>query len=353
MGDGLEVQLHELRSLIAAQAREIASLRAEVRRAELGRTDITDANLAPGQRAAAVPAPAPTLSRRAFARLGAMAGVGAAATVAALGADSSPAAAAEGSAVLLGKDNGGATARTGIFASGRGLFATLADPQVGVGDQPFSAGVVAKGTVGVLGAGSGENGAGLYATDGVINGSASDGSGLCAGVQVWLQGPANTSPAISAETDGVGQGLSVALTSASNQQPAIYIVNSGSGSGLFLSDSHGLNGVFGVNGAVRRPDGFGAGVIAHLANPNNLSPAVVAHTQGHGNALEAKAASGVAVSASSARGAAAQFSSPVAHLRLIPGPGDHPAEGQAGDLFVDAGAHLWYFRGPGGWVKLA
>jgi hypothetical protein len=305
--DEPQVELAELQRLVAAQACEIATLRADVRRIERGAAGEVDASPTPDLAAEENRSrPGPTVSRRAFARLGVMASVGAAAAVAGLGADASPAAAAEGSAVLLGKDNGGATARTGIFAPGASLYATLADPGVDIGkqpldNQPFTAGVVGKGTVGVLGAGLNETGAGIYATDSAINASAPDGSGLCTGVASWLQGPANQSSAIYAQSDGLGDGLTVLLTSPSNQQPAIRAVNEGSGPGP---------------------------------------------------GLEASATSGAAVSASSTTGPAAQFSSPVAQLRLKPGPSDHPKEGETGDFFVDAAGHLWFCKDPGTWAKL-
>jgi len=305
--DEPQVELAELQRLVAAQACEIATLRADVRRIERGAAGEVDASPTPDLAAEENRSrPGPTVSRRAFARLGVMASVGAAAAVAGLGADASPAAAAEGSAVLLGKDNGGATARTGIFAPGASLYATLADPGVDIGkqpldNQPFTAGVVGKGTVGVLGAGLNETGAGIYATDSAINASAPDGPGLCTGVAAWLQGPANQSSAIYAQSDGLGDGLTVLLTSPSNQQPAIRAVNEGSGPGP---------------------------------------------------GLEASATSGAAVSASSTTGPAAQFSSPVAQLRLKPGPSDHPKEGETGDFFVDAAGHLWFCKDPGTWAKL-
>ena len=354
----LQVELAELQRLVAAQACEIATLRADVRRIERGAAGEVDAS--PTSDLAAEEnrsGPGPTVSRRAFARLGVMASVGAAAAVAGLGADASPAAAAEGSAVLLGKDNGGATARTGIFAPGASLYATLADPAVDIGkqpldNQPFTAGVVGKGTVGVLGAGLNETGAGIYATDSAINASAPDGSGLCTGVAAWLQGPANESSAIYAQSDGLGDGLTVLLTSPSNQQPAIRAVNEGSGPGLFVTDGYGIKGFLVTDNAVRRTAGSGPGLVAQLTNPDNLSAAVAAHTVGPGPGLEASATSGAAVSASSTTGPAAQFSSPVAQLRLKPGPSDHPKEGETGDFFVDAAGHLWFCKDPGTWAKL-
>jgi hypothetical protein len=99
--------------------------------------------------------------------------------------------------------------------------------------------------------------------------------------------------------------------------------------------------------------GTGPGLVTQLKNPNNLSPTIVTKTLGTGTGLEASAISGTAVSASSTTGPAAQFSSPVAHLRLKPGAVDHPAEGESGDVFVDAAGNLWFCKDHGTWVKLA
>ena len=126
---GLQVQLSELQHLVAAQASEIDALRAEVRGSVRGGTTIVGPRSAPDvARQGGRPGPDPKVTRRDFARLAAMTGVGAAAaTVGALGADVSPAAAAVGRDVLLGKDNKGATRRTGIFATSGSPYATLAD----------------------------------------------------------------------------------------------------------------------------------------------------------------------------------------------------------------------------------
>lgn len=358
--DDLQVQLSELQRLVADQAREIAGLRADVRRLEDDNAGLVQAR-SPAEASEGTKASgaAPTLSRRAFARLGAMAGVGAAAGAAAvLGSNASPAVAAEGAGVLLGKDNGGATARTGIFATGGSLYATLADPEVAIGDSPLgaktvAAGVAAKGTIGVLGAGIGQNGAGVYATDNAINASATAGSELCTGVEVWLQGAANENSAIYAQSDGLGDGLTVLLTSPSNQNCAINAINGGSGPAIWATDQNGLKGFLVAEDTVRRVGGTGPGLLAQLRNPNNGSPAVAAHTLGWGNGLEVSATSGAAVSATSTTGPAMELSSHVAHLRFTPGPADHPAEGETGDLFVDAAGHLWFCRDPGAWVKLA
>lgn len=106
--DDLQVRLSELQRLVEAQALEIAGLRADVRRSEPGNTAIAARNPTSDIAGKVGPSePSQKLSRRAFARLGAMAGVGAAAaaTVAVLGADASPAGAVVGRDVLLGKDN--------------------------------------------------------------------------------------------------------------------------------------------------------------------------------------------------------------------------------------------------------
>jgi hypothetical protein len=360
VSDDLQVQLSELQRLVAAQADEIARLRADMRRFEDKNAATALAGGTSGDTGEGrPPGPGPKISRRAFARLGAMAGLGAATVAAAvLTADASPAAAAEGADVLLGKDNDGATARTGVFATGATLYATLADPDVGIGNTPLggktvTAGVVGKGTVGVIGAGSGAMGIGIYATDSPLNASAAAGSELCTGLGVWLQGAANENSAIYAQSDGLGEGLSVFLTSPSNQQSAVYAVNLGSGPGVWATDQSGFHASLVPDDNVQRPGGTGPGLLAQLRNRYNGSPAVAAHTAGTGPALEAMASSGAGISASSTTGPAAQLSSPVAHLRLKPGRAGHPAEGEAGDLFVDAAAHLWFCKDPGTWARLA
>jgi hypothetical protein len=212
---------------------------------------------------------------------------------------------------------------------------------------------VGKGTVGVIGAGSGATGIGIYATDSPLNASAAAGSELCTGLGVWLQGAANENSAIYAQSDGLGEGLSVFLTSPSNQQSAVYAVNLGSGPGVWATDQSGFHASLVPDDNVQRPGGTGPGLLAQLRNRYNGSPAVAAHTAGTGPALEAMANSGSGISASSTTGPAAQLSSPVAHLRLKPGRAGHPAEGEAGDLFVDAAAHLWFCKEPGTWARLA
>ncbi len=350
-------QLAALRQLVDTQALEIANLRADVRHLELGRSGAPQTSATadvPDERGGK--APEPTLSRRAFARLGAMAGVGAAAaTVAGFGVDTSPAAAMEGADVRLGKDNRGAIARTGIFGAGASTFATLADPKVNVSEiPPADAGVVGNGSIGILGCGVGADGYGVLVTDGPINGSPAEGSGLCTGVSVTLEGPANNNSAVNASTYGTGVCMAAYVLSPSSIAETIVAANLGQGACILVQDSSGnLKELLAGDQAVKRPLGFGPGLVAQLENPDNLSPAVAAHTLGSGPGLDARATSGAAVSASSVTGPAAELSSDVAHLRLVPGPGEHPAEGASGDLFVDAAGHLWFCRDPGSWVKLA
>ena len=337
MSDDLQVQLSELQCLVAAQADEIARLRADMRRFEDKNAASAPAGGTSGDTGEGrPPGPGPKISRRAFARLGAMAGLGAATAAAAvLTADASPAAAAEGGGVLLGKDNDGATARTGVFATGATLYATLADPDVDIGNTPLSvktvtAGVVGKGTVGVIGAGSGATGIGMYATDSPLNASSAAGSELCTGLGVWLQGAANENSAIYAQSDGLGDGITVLLTSPSNQQSAVRSVNEGSGPAVWATDQSGLQGFLVPDANVRRRAGTGPGLLAQLGNRYNGSAAVAAHTAGTGPAVEAMANSGSGISASSTTGPAAQLSSTVAHLRLKPGrPATRPKAKQA------------------------
>jgi hypothetical protein len=354
--DSREVQLAHLQRIVAAQGREIAALRAELRRLETSRVAM-DAVVRPdvADPANADDAP-PTMNRRAFARLGALAGAGAAVTAAAILTGGAPsAAAAEGEPVLLGKDNVGASARTGIFNASLDLYATLADPSLSVGFAPVTTGVFGKGSYGVVGAGLGLQGAGVYGTDNAINGSQRGDAGLCVGVLGYIDSPTNPSPAVSAVTNGTGPALQAVIDSGESTAPVVLVVNQGAGANIEIVDSNQV-----VDGgeiqdqiadATPRLLGRGPGVVVRLQNPDNQSPALVASTTGSGPGLEVVANS-TAISAKSTNGVAAELSSQVAHLRLVPGTGSHPASGQTGDIFVDSAGDLWYCRHGTIWTSL-
>jgi hypothetical protein len=105
------------------------------------------------------------------------------------------------------------------------------------------------------------------------------------------------------------------------------VVNQGAGANIEIVDSSQV-----VNGgeiqdqiadAAPRSLGRGPGVVVRLQNPDNQSPALVASTTGSGPGLEVVANS-TAISAKSTSGVAAELSSQVAHLRLVPGTGSIP-----------------------------
>jgi len=278
---------------------------------------------------------------------------GAAVGLAALVTDSvistQPVSAAEGDNVLLGKDNSGATARTGIFSgTDNPQWAELAVPDdptyssTGVIGFGQNYGVVGTGVVGVGGVGTGTHGVGVTGnstgTRGVgVYGTAAAGIGVYGvgtygvsgegdtgvhgtgdtygvygtdegvnsnvAVAASLTNTSNTSPALSATTNGLGPGVYVTLSNASNDSPAVEALTFGTGSAVFAETSGGGNavsaysqsaaalygqaasgaGVWGSDGS----SGTGPGLYGSLLNPANASPAMKATTAGTGSALAA------------------------------------------------------------------
>ena len=285
-----------------------------------------------------------------FSRRGALLALGgaAASAVAILGTDAAPAAAAQGADVVLGQDNLGAKARTGIFSTTSELFLTVADPSVTVDGAATTAGVVGSGGHGLVGSGTAQDGWGVLGTDSGINGSG--GSSACGGVTGLITNPANPNFAVQGQTAGVAAAMFAAVTNESSFAPALYTLNQGAGAGVLSTDLGG--GSEGARAAGSRA-GTGPGVVSEIRNTENRSAAIMASTAGPGHALDVQASSGAALSASSTQGPGAQFASSVAQLRLTPGRTRHPESGQVGDLFVDVAGHLWFCRGTTTWVKLA
>ena len=92
-------------------------------------------------------------------------------------------------------------------------------------------------------------------------------------------------------------------------------------------------------------NGVGAAISTSITNTASTSAAVTATTNGKRNALYGNGGA-------HARGAT--LVSNVAQMRLTPGPStSHPANGMAGDLYVDKTNRLWFSKGATSWVQLA
>ena len=131
---------------------------------------------------------------------------------------------------------------------------------------------------------------------------------------------------------------------------AVHALNNGSGAEAVLADSS-ANGVWAVAGSggdgVVGMNGLGETGV-HGISIGQDAPAVWAEGQvGGGPGLKATSAS--------ARGVVA--SGKLAQLQLTPGKqATHPKRGEAGDLFVDKSARLWFCKVGGGtatWVQVA
>jgi hypothetical protein len=332
------------------------------------------------------------LSRREFARWGALAVAGAA--VAAVGVDATPAAAANGTAITVGEQvdtTSGSGDATVLYALGGGEFS---DGVLTVTDTPFAdfssdymlgavsgyagnantalagvsgyaandigAGVqgVNEEGVGVMGVttdGNGVsgtangNGAGVYgvasgAGSGVI-GSSDSGYGVQAfsdngtGLHAYTFG---TGPAIIGDaTDASGPGVQ-GLASAG---PAAVLGAGTSGSPGLSGTSDSGSGVVGTSGTgpsvLGHDSGTGTaiGVEGQITNKKNSSPAVYGTTAG--------------------TGAGGKFSAKNAQLQLVPSSlKAPPTTGTMGQFLVDASGNLWYCKVSKGtsaaeWVQLA
>jgi hypothetical protein len=142
-----------------------------------------------------------------------------------------PAQAAQGSPVLEGQDNTGATVRTAVFTTGNNEFAILADPN--------SSG---RGSLGVYG----------FAQDTGVLGEAASGSSFGIGV---VGNGAGNGPGVSGSAAGVGDGV----TGFSSGTGAGVFGTSTSGAGV---DGHGATGVQGF--------GTGIGVLAFGTGNNGV-----------------------------------------------------------------------------------
>jgi hypothetical protein len=155
-------------------------------------------------------------------------------------ASATPAQATQGSAVIEGQDNTGATSRTGVFTTGNTEFGILADPNT---SGNGSLGVYGHGqTAGVLGEAAG-NGIGVVGT----------GGGIGAGVEGIGGSPDGNG--VVGQGSGAGQGL---LGIGGSGGEGVRGVGGGSANGVT-----GIGGITGGNGVDGRAvSAAGAGVLA-------------------------------------------------------------------------------------------
>jgi hypothetical protein len=157
-----------------------------------------------------------------------------------------PASATQDSAVLLGEDNGGATARTGVFYTGNTVLGVLADGKslYGVQGQDNSTG----GGIGVLGQST--NGTAVYGigptgvlgsgTDYGVYGS-DEGAFSNIAVAASLTNPANAAPALKAETGGRGNAVEATINNTANPSAAVSATTNGTGNAVSGSITNAAN----------------------------------------------------------------------------------------------------------------
>jgi len=173
-------------------------------------------------------------------------------------ASGAPAQATQGSAVLLGQDNTGATARTGLFDTG-GESAVLADPgtHIGVagkggGNGPGVQGTGAGSGSGVVGTGGASGGAGVTGF-GVGNGTGVIGNGN--GFGSGVVGNAGSGDAHGVQGFGSGTGAGLVGTGGASG-PGMVGSGKGNGAGVVGIGAGSGAGVEGIGGAK------GVGVLA-------------------------------------------------------------------------------------------
>jgi hypothetical protein len=162
-------------------------------------------------------------------------------------AGATPAQAAQGSPVLEGRDNTGATSRTGVFTTGNTEFGILADPNtsgkgsLGVYGHGGDAGVFGAGSgfgIGVFGAGGASGGVGMEGQGGGGSGSGVVGAGSGGGSGMVATGGASNGFGVVANGGGAGTGV---------------VANGGTGGGSGLVGTGGGSDGIGVSGIGRGP----------------------------------------------------------------------------------------------------
>lgn len=298
---------------------------------------------------------------RAFSRRGMIAGAVAAgagivATGMLIGAE--PASATQGSAVLLGADNTGATSRTGLFSTDNTWVAQLADPTegYGVGGQDNSgttsgiavSGISESGTgvygssagTGVYGTSSGngkhgvsgyntnaEGGVGVYGSTisgaGVFGETTGDGSPGVSGSDnstgggFGVQGSSNTGIGVQGLTTADGQAAVSAidesdfggfgLSASSTAGTAVLGTTTGDGKDAIAGENTSAGGGVGVHGSSTNGTG-----VHGTTTGNGQSGVAGMDTSTHGgHGLYGTSTKGIGVYAESAKGTALHVNGPV------------------------------------------
>jgi len=200
-------------------------------------------------------------------------------------ASATPAKATQGSAVLLGQDNTGATASTGLFTTGS-ESAILANPVTHVGVQGTGSGSKS----GVLGVGGSSEGAGVTGFGG-NDGSGVVGNGAGLGAGVVGNADLTSTGAHGVEGFGVGDGSGVVGTGGTNGGTGVVGVGRGTaGTGVIGISTGSAAGVTGFSGS-----GSSDGVIGESAKGRAVHGrasaaqgiGVLAENTGGGTALQA------------------------------------------------------------------
>jgi hypothetical protein len=259
--------------------------------------------------------------------------------------------------------------------------AGLATLGTGVHGETQSASVASIGVEGVsphgIGvSGTSTNGTGVSGT----GGSTSPGTGVAGTGNTGLRGTGVTTGVAATATSPGGVGVSasgpsigVAGQSTSTGVQGLAFGTAGTGVAGNSSGAGG-RGVLGISGNA------GDGVLGRSTNPTlpgngvHATAAGVNPTTGAFGAVFAEGGTftgvhatsttgigvrgistrGTGVTGTSSTGRGGVFTGGPAAIQLTPSTAStHPASGQAGDLFVDAGHNLWFCKGGSIWVKLA
>jgi hypothetical protein len=247
----------------------------------------------------------------------------------------------------------GASAGVAVFATTVGSGPAVWAQQLSGSTAPAILGDSSlSGGPGVQGITSGSGAAGVIASSGFgpgVDATTADASGAAAvqgattGTGPALRGTitnsANTNHAVFGATNGKGAGVYGQITNAASTIPAVTGVTNGIGGavgGVATGAGPALAGL--VLG------GTGPAISAGILNPANTQPGLNASTNGTGAAIQGVATgNGIGLNASSTNGRGAILAGGAAQAQLVPsGAATHPSAGQAGDLFVDKTARLWF-----------
>jgi hypothetical protein len=205
------------------------------------------------------------------------------------------------------------------------------------------------------------------------------GQGLAGpGVQAETLESFNASPAVLATTVGTGPAVQGQITNATSTSAALSGITNGTGSAIVGQVNNTANtqaGLLGITngtgpavGAVATGagaalsglvyGGTGSPILGQIINAANTQPGVAATTNGTGPAVQGIASgAGIGINASSKTGRGAVLAGGAAQAKLTPSTAaSHPTSGQAGDLFVDSSARLWFCKVGGTsatWTQIA